>query len=150
MLKFNASWFMHLLHLFDNSDDLARANWGESIPDDLRNSLCVTPADELRKACDKLSLPVSSASTGYIHGARTGKELSDGFRLVKRTIHSELQGRIFFEPDQRYKQYLEQPKLFGDEVFVSFHSANDDIFEAGMCLALGTAYRVCNASYERG
>jgi hypothetical protein len=49
--------------------------------------------------------------------------------------------RPFYGPLTKYAPYYEQPKLFGDEVFNKFPSANNDIFEAGTCLALerGTA-----------
>lgn len=56
-------------------------------------------------------------------------------------MHLELQNRTFIEPEPKYRGYYEQGALFGGEVFNSFPSANDDIYEAGMCLALerGTA-----------
>jgi hypothetical protein len=55
--------------------------------------------------------------------------------------YSELEGRKFYGPLRRYEQYYEEPQLFGDQVFDRFPSANNDIFEAGTCLALerGTA-----------
>ncbi len=43
---------------------------------------------------------------------------------------------MFFEPDSKYKEYFGGSQLFGIEVFNSFPSANDDIAEAGNCLAL--------------
>jgi hypothetical protein len=43
--------------------------------------------------------------------------------------------------DSRTRLYYNNPKLFGEEVFTKFHSANEDIAEAGTCLSLdrGTA-----------
>jgi hypothetical protein len=38
--------------------------------------------------------------------------------------------------DQKYSTYFDQAKLFGNDVFNNFPSANDDIIEAGTCLAL--------------
>src|ERR1700719_4665247 len=54
-------------------------------------------------------------------------------------MHQELLNRVFVEPEPRYKQYYEQTLLLGQSVFDAFPSANDDIYEAGMCLALERA-----------
>ena len=53
----------------------------------------------------------------------------------------ELRGRKFYGPLRHYEQYFEQQELFGKAIFDKFPSANNDIFEAGTCLALerGTA-----------
>lgn len=53
-------------------------------------------------------------------------------------LRDELKGRLVFTIAARRAEYLERsPPLFGDEVFNAFPSANDDIAEAGACLALG-------------
>lgn len=46
-----------------------------------------------------------------------------------------LQCLLAVTPDRL--RYYEQPKLFGDDVFNNFPSANEDIAEAGSCVALG-------------
>jgi hypothetical protein len=53
----------------------------------------------------------------------------------------EMKNRYLLMMNPTRKAFYEQPKLFGDKVFEVFSSANDDIAEAGTCLALerGTA-----------
>jgi hypothetical protein len=58
---------------------------------------------------------------------------------LNTTVLAELQGRRFYGPIRKYEPYYEQPKLFGDEVFANFPSSNEDIAEAGTCLALERA-----------
>jgi hypothetical protein len=60
---------------------------------------------------------------------------------LRENIQFELDGRQFYAPNASYEKYYDQPKLFGDAVFNNFGSAAEDIYEAGMCLALerGTA-----------
>jgi len=105
------------------------------LPRELIETDSVVAAD-IREACDKMGLKTSARSTDYIKYAGTTEELTIAYTHVKRNIHTELHGRKFFEPDERYIGYFEQPKLFGDDVFNKFPSAGDDIYEAGMCLAL--------------
>ena len=76
-----------------------------------------------------------------IFGLATIEELHRALDHVTNAFMLELEGQKFYGPLLKYAQYYEQPKLFGDAVFDSFPSANNDIFEAGTCLALerGTA-----------
>jgi hypothetical protein len=54
-------------------------------------------------------------------------------------VPDDLRGKSMFTIDPRLAPYFEQPSGFGDEVFKNFSSANDDMAEAGTCLALGRA-----------
>jgi hypothetical protein len=56
-------------------------------------------------------------------------------------ISDDLSTQVLLALDPRRIHLYEQPKIFGDEVFDAFPSANEDISEAGTCLALdrGTA-----------
>jgi HEPN domain-containing protein len=76
-----------------------------------------------------------------IPGAETPAELSSSIECLKQTILAELQTRLFYGVDPFCARYFENPELFGTEVFYAFPSANEDICEAGNCLALerGTA-----------
>src|ERR1700704_2760134 len=71
--------------------------------------------------------------------ATTNDDLVSALTNVERTMHQELLNREFIEPDVKYIKYYDKPKLFDDLVFDNFPSANDDIYEAGMCLALERA-----------
>jgi hypothetical protein len=75
----------------------------------------------------------------YIEVSKSSEALASAFLTVKRTMHQEFLNRIFVEPEPRYKRYYEQGVLFGIDVFSAFPSANDDIYEAGTCLALERA-----------
>lgn len=89
-----------------------------------------------------LDLPVSRKTIEeMVLGAKTYTDINAAIRQLWNTFGLELDGRKFYGPLRRYEQYYEQPKLFGDAVFTAFPSANNDIFEAGTCLALerGTA-----------
>jgi hypothetical protein len=59
--------------------------------------------------------------------------------VLRKRINDELKGGEFFALDQRTGEYFKKDKLFGEEVFSNFPSANNDIYEAGTCLALGRA-----------
>jgi hypothetical protein len=138
MLELDAANFVHLLHLIGNSEETARANPGE-IPEAYREAFCELPSEKMKELCNWLNLPVSAVITKYVRSARTGEALSAAYIGVKRSIHSELSGRIFFEPDAKYKKYFRNDKPFGGDVFEAFSSANEDIIEAANCLALERA-----------
>lgn len=59
--------------------------------------------------------------------------------ILRKRIDDELKERQFFALETKMAQYFERPYLFGDEVFNNFPSANEDISEAGTCLALERA-----------
>jgi len=105
-------------------------------------ALVETAAKEMIKNLNDLDLPVSKKTVEeMVLGAKTYTDINAAIRQLWNTFGLELDGRKFYGPLRRYEQYYEQPKLFGDEVFTKFPSANNDIFEAGTCLALerGTA-----------
>lgn len=60
---------------------------------------------------------------------------------LRENLMYELDGRKFYGPIDGYAKYYDQVQLFGKDVFDNFASANEDIYEAGMCLSLerGTA-----------
>jgi hypothetical protein len=66
-----------------------------------------------------------------------GRFMHFSAELVGR-FKDEMSSKIVFSISQRNSGYLDsETPLFGDEVFDAFPSANDDIAEAGACLALG-------------
>lgn len=93
-------------------------------------------SEAIQLYANDLHLPVTRLAAEYIRRSTTGEELSSAYLHVKRTMHHELQGRVFIETDPKYKQYYRNPVLFGQNVFNAFRSATEDIFEAGNCLAL--------------
>lgn len=63
--------------------------------------------------------------------------LADVLKLLEEMEHrldDDIEDRQFVLVERM--QYYNNPRLFGASVFSAFPSANDDIFEAGMCLAL--------------
>jgi hypothetical protein len=73
--------------------------------------------------------------------AATHDALGQGIANLVDTLSLELKGRLYFRPLRDFQKYYEQTRLFGPDVFDKFSSANEDIAEAGTCLALerGTA-----------
>jgi hypothetical protein len=74
----------------------------------------------------------------------TGQNLSSALghlRVLAEFLGREMENRYLLVMDPVKVMYYQQPTLFGAMVFDKFPSANNDIFEAGMCLALerGTA-----------
>jgi hypothetical protein len=64
-----------------------------------------------------------------------------GLSQATSRIPDDLMGQVLLALDPRRLHLYDQPKIFGDGVFDAFPSANEDISEAGTCLALdrGTA-----------
>jgi hypothetical protein len=59
--------------------------------------------------------------------------------ILRKRIDDELKGAEFFALEPRTAKYFKTDKLFGEQVFNNLPSANDDIYEAGTCLALSRA-----------
>ena len=93
-------------------------------------------AEILAVDCEKLHLQVAADAARGISGAQTTRDVGRHVEFVRNAISIGLNRRKFFEPEPRYIQYFENPKLFGEKVFAVFPSATDDIAEAGTCLAL--------------
>ncbi len=139
MLSVNAANFLNLLQTLFNSEMEVGSTRGPLPPS--MAGVNRTAAEVIRGCCDEMHLPITRASAQYIESSKTSEELSAAYLHVKRNMHHELSDRRFYAPEPRYCGHFFNAKLFGDVVFASFPSANDDIFEAGMCLALerGTA-----------
>lgn len=139
MLSLNAANFMHLLQTLFTSEMRVLPTTGP-LPDAM-GEVNKLAARAIREYCDDLHLPVTKGVAEYIEKSRTSEELAAAFLQVKRTMHIELKERRFYSPEPRYSGYFYSAKLFGNEVFASFPSANNDILEAGTCLSLerGTA-----------
>ena len=137
MLTLFTGPFMNMLQVLFNAEMLVQTHSGP-LPEEMRQTN-QTAIKTLEAYCNDLHLPVTRLSTQYIDQARTCEELSNAFMYLKRTMHHELSERAFLEPDPRYKCYFGNVALFGEIVFGAFPSANDDIYEAGTCLALERA-----------
>jgi|HubBroStandDraft_4_1064222.scaffolds.fasta_scaffold04049_9 hypothetical protein len=90
----------------------------------------------LVKECQNLQLQVAADAARGLTDARTLHGVKKTVAFIRDAMAIGLNRRKFFEPEPRYAEYFENPKLFGDQVFTAFASANDDITEAGTCLAL--------------
>jgi hypothetical protein len=86
--------------------------------------------------CDELQLKVAADGARGIPKAETTHDLERTLEFVRQAMVIGLNRRKFFEPEPRYIEYFENPKLFGEQVFTTFPSAIEDITEAGTCLAL--------------
>ena len=111
----------------------------DDLPEDLTKEFN-QGADNIAQMCDELDLPVSAEM------ARNGLKDITSYRKMRllfnqqmNTLFTELNKRQFYAPTRNLMKYYQQPKLFGDDVFNNFPSANEDIEEAGTCLALERA-----------
>ncbi len=113
----------------------------------------------IAKSCSKLGLKFSASYAGEIAAYVTqGISLQDyglatkanvavldpnkfknEVSILRKRIDDELSEREFFALESKFTEYFQKIKLFGEQVFNSFPSANDDIYEAGTCLALARA-----------
>jgi hypothetical protein len=140
MLSLEGKEFTSLIHLLINIEMLSRRQTGLLGPTAIQT--VKDTADSAIKILVNLDLPVSTKTAQEkVLTAKSHADLNSAIRQLFDNIKFELDGRKFYGPLRRYEQYYEQPKLFGDAVFSAFPSANNDIFEAGTCLALerGTA-----------
>jgi hypothetical protein len=65
----------------------------------------------------------------------TSTELLQGISELQHRLDDDVKTHVYLLVTKT--EYYGQEKLFGDLVFDNFSSANEDIFEAGMCLAVG-------------
>jgi hypothetical protein len=138
MLILQAEEFISLLHSLFDSESKTREMEGQILGDALLRTENATK--EVISQLKALDLPVSiKTAEQMLAGCSDYEKLHSGIEQLANTVMLELHGRRFYGPLRRYEQYYEQSKLFGDEVFKNLPSANDDIEEAGTCLALERA-----------
>jgi hypothetical protein len=140
MLELDAREFIEMIHALLTTERQIRGQTGELTP--MLRATRDQANDQMIASLKKLELPVSvKTAQEMVMGAKTIEALHSAIEQLWNTVALELDSRKFYGPLTKYASYYEQPKLFGDEVFNKFPSANNDIFEAGTCLALerGTA-----------
>jgi hypothetical protein len=140
MIQFNARDLIELIRDLLGSEQAIRGKSGELTPMLLavRDKANV----EVISLLKQLELPVSTKTAEeMITAAKTIERLHESLNQLWNTVALELKDRKFFAPTGKDLCYFEQAKLFGEDVFAKFPSANSDIVEAGTCLALerGTA-----------
>jgi len=97
-------------------------------------------AKSIQEFAQNLELPVTEATArNMVARADTPEKLRRAMTQLGDTLFMELDNRKFYGPLEKFTKYFEHQQLFGDEVFNAFPSANDDIYEAGTCLALERA-----------
>jgi hypothetical protein len=135
MLVLDAEEFIVLLHTLLSTELMARDKTGPLSPE-IRARLPEV-AEDIRRRCEALELSVSARTADNMLGpADSSERMHEAIRQVTNSVMLELQGRKFYGPLSRFLPYYDQPRLFGDQVFNNLPSANDDLYEAGMCLAL--------------
>ncbi len=135
MLILDAKQFVTLLHTLLTTELVVRNATGP-LPLDLAQAID-RGARAAATQCEQMGLPVSKRMVeNMMVGCHSVDELHRAVQQVFSTIAIELENRKYFGPLSHLAKYYDQPKLFGAEVFDSFPSANVDIYEAGMCLAL--------------
>lgn len=140
MLTLNAARFMNLMMHLRTIQYVAYG--ADDVPIDAESKKSIAQyTTGMRALCQELHLPTSDDLATYLDTSRNWGMFRSSLAALEKAIHAELKQRLFFEPDARFKPHFKNDQLFGPEVFKAFPSANDDIYEAGMCLALerGTA-----------
>ncbi len=94
-------------------------------------------ATEVEGICRELGLEMSAKTAKLMLADRDSlEELHGAILQLANTIMLEMKDRKFDRLNHKFIDYYENQKLFGQTVFDGFSSANDDIYEAGACLAL--------------
>ncbi len=125
--------FMSLMHTLLLSEQLMRGKDGALSTDD---GLFLRSAEEIARICRGLGLPVTAVTAeNMLPGVTQAKQVHGAFLQIANTFMLEMKDRRFYCPMPQYLIYFNNNQLFGDKVFDCFPSANDDIFEAGACLA---------------
>jgi hypothetical protein len=138
MLILKAEEFISLLHSLLDTESKTRKMAGQILGDGLL--ITGNATKEIISLLKELDLPVSiKTAEQMLVGCGDYEKLHSGIQQLANTVMLELHGRRFYGPLRRYEQYYERPELFGDEVFKNLPSANEDIQEAGTCLALERA-----------
>ncbi|MFI5021505.1 MAG: hypothetical protein ACHQRJ_07620 [Alphaproteobacteria bacterium] len=140
MLTLHAVELLNILQITLGLEFKVRGKSG-ALPTQLAESL-QKGASKFQEFAESLELPVTAATArNMLATCTSSEELHRALLQIGNTLFMELDNRKFFGPAGRYVKYFEEPKLFGDAVFDRFPSANEDIYESGMCLALerGTA-----------
>ncbi len=139
VLKLDAAKFSRLMDLIIGLQDVFGQKTGP-IPPSLQSRIAKV-SDEVEGLALELELSVSADAARALKVCKDGDSLSRVAERLQADLHSELKGKNFYGIEGKRIQFLEKAALFGDEVFKNFTSANQDIYEAGMCLAFerGTA-----------
>jgi hypothetical protein len=135
MLVLDGGRYNQLIHLLYSSELVLRGNRG---PLPITGSeILGSGATEIAAICRALGLETSAKTAELMLSRKNNsQDLHAAFLQLTNTVMVEMEGRKFYCPTEKFISYYENPKLFGDDVFDAFPSANDDIFEAGTCLAL--------------
>lgn len=139
MLRFKAGPFVTLI--LDHRGYLM-ANQGSHGPLSAKDQQSIKEYSErFQGLCQKLGLITTKGVAEHIGNATTVESLLASCDSAERALHAELSGRYFYELDQKYEEYYQANDLFGPDVSTKFPAANEDIYEAGNCLAFeeGTA-----------
>src|SRR5579864_1024489 len=144
-----SNWEMIVLRPLELMNLLQAIIGSEEVVRDMHGPLPATVVDTTRLAARKiealassLGLPVTAATARNMFApATTSQEFHRAVTQLGNTLFMEMGHRKFYGPLEQFAKYFENDRLFGDDVFAKFSSANDDIYEAGTCLALerGTA-----------
>lgn len=139
MQTLHAREFANLIFALITAEQAALREKGP-LPDSLKEKFKEASA-EICRCCKELELPVSWQAAKFFEEVQTYKQLEFAIPHVRNSIFIELNDRKFYGPIGRFNKFFENPELFGTVVFNAFPSANEDIYEAGTCLALerGTA-----------
>ncbi len=140
MLTLDAKPFVLLFHNLFATELLVRGQKGP-LSLDVKMTM-FEGAHNIANELKQLDLPHSvQVAEQMLPNCKTSADLHRGIEQLLNSLALELNNRRFYGPLRKYEPYFDQPKLFGDDVFTKFPSANNDIFEAGTCLALerGTA-----------
>ncbi len=138
MLTLDARNFVQLLHTLLNNEMQMRSYKGPASPEFTKITDGV--AEYLIEIMTPMDLPHSiKVARNMLMGCDDIAKMHKGFEHLANSVMLELEGRKFYGPLRSFEKYYDHLALFGEPVFNNFPSANDDIYEAGMCLALERA-----------
>jgi hypothetical protein len=133
MLVLNGGGVLQLVNLMYVTEFVLRGKSGSlsTIDNPLNDGV-----DVIIDLCGKLGLPVTAATAdNMLRGKNDIEAVHRAMTQLLNNFHLEMKDRNFYGPMAEYQKYHDNQKLFGDDVFDRFSSANNDLYEAGMCLA---------------
>jgi len=138
MLILNARNFANLIFRLTEAETAMKASGASLLSDGVKGTLSDLSIS-IAEYCKQLEIPVSAGAAEQLASATTAADVLFAIPHLRNTVFTELKSRNFYGPLIRYADYFEKSELFGDDVFRAFPSANEDITEAGTCLALERA-----------
>ena len=116
---------------------------GGEIPFEVRNTIAGINLFKAQYLCTEFDLPQSMLNALRLSNSLkndaiiTSQELLWKLDCLRELMESEMKGHLYFRVEKHLRGYVDNQALFGDEVNKAFPSIENDLKQAGNCLAFG-------------